>query len=163
MLHHCACAKTALCRSVPANGSRAAASGRMRSTPSPPQGKEMICKHCGSSEAVVLETRPYIQKSFFIKKRRHICPNGHRFNSIEVPEEVFLCQKSRILARLEQFERGMEQRVLRSKQRATIDKGLDLGGKYEYIASLAGCSKSLVEKRARERRLFKPHDVHTDS
>jgi transcriptional regulator NrdR family protein len=114
----------------------------------------MICTHC-SKDTFVVETRDWLD-SFHLRKRRYGCAHcGFRFNTVEMPEEVFNAHKKSLISRLRQFERGVEQRLKQMRTRTQIDSELKKGGKsYEEIALAVSCSKSLVEKHARETRIL---------
>lgn len=111
----------------------------------------MQCKFC-SLEGRVLESRPSSLSEFF-RKRRYVCPNDHRFNTFEIPEELFNSQKNWLMIRLEQFIRGVKRRSEFARQTVQIDRLLaESDMTYEEIARIANCSKSKVEKRVQVRK-----------
>lgn len=84
-------------------------------------------------------------------KRRHGCAAGHTFSTYEIPEPVFNAHRKVLLDRVAMAERGASQRADQAARREKVrgllrDGGLSLDG----IAHLANCSKSLVEKIAKE-------------
>lgn len=101
----------------------------------------------------MLEVRPYRAGLEFAKKRRYACAVNHRFNMLEIPEPVFNHQKKNMIARLEMFQRGVDTHIKQESVRVQVDLMLKLNThKMDYIAAVCGCSKSLVEKRAKQMR-----------
>jgi len=111
----------------------------------------ILCPHCGE-QAHVFFTK---KEEDYIRFRKYRCTKDkrHSFWMVELPEPVFKDQEHRLRHRLQAWIRAQEMKRYWEDVRRRIDVGLDEQKTPEVIASEAGCSASLVRKRAQEREL----------
>ena len=105
----------------------------------------MKCTHCNAATRV-LSTR---ERQEFYVVRRHACPNGHRFNTVEVLETLLKkFARKRVAELLALNQRGAAIRRQAFERERVIRAKLKAGEKQIAIAAELGVSEGLVRKHA---------------
>lgn len=103
----------------------------------------MICPRCGERAAKTLETR---RPSAYTVRRRHQCPHGHSFTTIEIPVTVFHRVKHDLC---KHFIPGVERNALRWARDREIAVRLNRGENAKDMAVEFELSKTALYLAAR--------------
>lgn len=97
----------------------------------------MMCPICGTSDTRVLDTRP---QPYGTVKRRHLCGNGHRFETRQIYEACYSPARTRCAG----FFATVQRRLALWRRNHAIKAALARGDNWRDVAAEHGLTPKAV-------------------